>query len=123
VVTAIELRLFPVPEVYAGQLWWPAEAASAVQAWRELTQSDLPDKFTSYARITHFPAIPDIPEHLRGRSFVTLFVSHLGAPADADTLLAPLRALRPVTDTIQTIPAKAGSASAGPGEPAGACWK
>jgi FAD/FMN-containing dehydrogenase len=108
VVTAIELRLFPVPEVYAGQLWWPAEAASAVlQAWRELTQSDLPDEFTSYARITHFPAIPDIPEHLRGRSFVTLFVSHLGAPAEADTLLAPLRALRPVTDTIQTIPAKA----------------
>ena len=24
VVTAIELRLFPVTEVYAGQLWWPA---------------------------------------------------------------------------------------------------
>jgi len=108
VVTAIELRLFPIAEVYAGQLWWPAEAASAVlQAWRELTQGDLPDEFTSYARITHFPAIPDMPEHLRGRSFVTLFVSHLGAPAEADTLLAPLRALRPVTDTIRTIPAKA----------------
>ena len=108
VVTAIELRLFPIAEVYAGQLWWPAEAASAVlQAWRELTQGDLPDEFTSYARITHFPAIPDIPVHLRGRSFVTLFVSHLGAPAEADTLLAPLRALRPVTDTIRTIPAKA----------------
>jgi len=108
VVTAIELRLFPVTEVYAGQLWWPAEAASAVlQAWRELTQSGLPDEFTSYARVTHFPPIPDIPEQLRGRRFVTVFVSHLGAPAEADTLLAPLRALRPVTDTIQTIPAKA----------------
>jgi FAD/FMN-containing dehydrogenase len=107
VVTAIELRLFPITEVYAGQLWWPAEAAATVlQAWRELTQSDLPDEFSSYARITHFPPIPDIPEHLRGRSFVTLFVSHLGAPAEADTLLAPLRALSPVTDTIQTIPAK-----------------
>ena len=78
-----------------------------LRAWRDLTQSDLPDEFTSYARITHFPAIPGIPEHLRGRSFVTLFVSHLGTPAEADTLLAPLRALRPVTDTIQTIPAKA----------------
>ena len=108
VVTAIELRLFPVTEVYAGQLWWPADAAAQVlRAWRDLTQSDLPDEFTSYARITHFPAIPGIPEHLRGRSFVTLFVSHLGTPAEADTLLAPLRALRPVTDTIQTIPAKA----------------
>jgi len=39
VVTAIELQLFPITEVYAGLLWWPADAASAVlQAWRELTQ-------------------------------------------------------------------------------------
>ena len=27
VVTAIELRLYPVAEVYAGLLWWPVEAA------------------------------------------------------------------------------------------------
>ena len=41
VVTAIELRLFPVTEVYAGLLWWPADAASDVlQAWRELTRSE-----------------------------------------------------------------------------------
>ena len=40
VVTAIELRLFPVTEVYAGLLWWPVDAASEVlQAWRELTQA------------------------------------------------------------------------------------
>src|SRR5262249_50410086 len=34
-------------------------------------------------------------------------VSHLGEPAEADQLLAPLRALRPVTDTVQVIPARA----------------
>lgn len=107
VVTAIELRLFPVTEVYAGQLWWPADAATPVlQAWRELTQGDLPDEFTSAARLVHFPPIPAIAEHLRGRSFVILFINHLGAPGVADGLLAPLRALRPVTDTIQTIAVK-----------------
>jgi hypothetical protein len=108
VVTAIEFRLFPVTEVYAGLLWWPAEAACDVlQAWRELTQSDLPDEFTSYARLTRFPAIPSIPEQLQGKSFVIIGVIHLGAAAEADALLAPLRALRPVTDTIATVPAKA----------------
>ena len=106
VVTAIELRLFPVTEVYAGQLWWPADLAPQVlQAWRELTQGDLPDEFTSAARLANFPQVPALPENLRGRSFVVVFVSHLGSPAGADALLAPLRALRPVTDTIQTIPA------------------
>jgi FAD/FMN-containing dehydrogenase len=108
VVTAIELRLFPITEVHAGQLWWPADAASPVlQAWRELTQTDLPDEFTSAARLMNFPPIPVIPEHLRGRSFVIVFVSHLGTPAEADDLLAPLRALRPDTDTMQTIPVSA----------------
>ena len=106
VVTAIELRLFPVTEVYAGQLWWPANVAPQVlQAWRELTQGDLPDEFTSAARLANFPQVPALPENLRGRSFVVVFVSHLGSPAGADALLAPLRALGPVTDTIQTISA------------------
>jgi hypothetical protein len=36
-----------------------------------------------------------------------MFASHLGRPAQADALLAPLRALRPVTDTIATIPVTA----------------
>ena len=108
VVTAIELRLFPIAEIYAGLLWWPAEAAAEVlQAWRELTQGDVPDEFTSAARLVHFPQLPGIPEHVRGRSFAIITVVHLGTPAEAGALLAPLRALRPVTDTVQTIPAKA----------------
>ena len=49
IVTAIELRLFPVTEVYAGLLWWPTEAAAEVlQAWRELTQSGVPEEFTTF---------------------------------------------------------------------------
>jgi len=116
VVTAIELRLFPITGVYAGLLWWPAEpgsepgsdrAAEVLQAWRELTQCGLPEEFTTSARLMNFPPVPDLPDHLRGRSFVVIDVIHLGEPAEADRLLAPLRALRPVTDTVQMIPTKA----------------
>ena len=107
VVTAIELRLFPLTEMSAGLLWWPADAATDVlQAWRELTQSDLPDEFTSSARLARFPAVPDIPAQLRGKSFVIIIVVSLATVAETDTLLAPLRALRPVTDTVATIPAE-----------------
>jgi UDP-N-acetylenolpyruvoylglucosamine reductase len=108
VVTALELRLFPITEVYAGLLWWPADAAAEVlQAWRELTQSDLPEEFTTCARLLNLPPIPELPASLRGKSFVVIDVIHLGTPAEADQLLAPLRALRPVTDTMQTVPAQA----------------
>ena len=80
-------------------------AAEVLQAWRELTQSGLPDEFTTAFRFMRFPALPDVPEPVRGRWFAVVDVIHLGTPAEADALLAPLRALGPVTDTVQTIPA------------------
>jgi len=108
VVTGIELRLFPITEVYAGLLWWPAGAAAEVlQAWRQLTQGDLPEDFTTSARLINVPPVPEMPAALRGKSFVVIDVIHLGTPAEADALLAPLRALNPVTDTIEMIPAQA----------------
>jgi FAD binding domain-containing protein/berberine-like enzyme len=106
VVTAVELRLFPVTKAYAGLMWYPVERASEVlHAWRELTQSGLPDAFTTTARLMNFPPITDIPEPIRGQSFAIIDVIHLGAPAQADALLAPLRALGPVMDTVGAIPA------------------
>ena len=108
VVTGIELRLFPITEAYAGLLWWPAKAAAEVlQAWRQLTQGDPPEEFTTSARLINVPPVPEMPAALRGKSFVVIDVIHLGTPAEADALLAPLRALNPVTDTIEMIPAQA----------------
>jgi hypothetical protein len=44
---------------------------------------------------------------MRGKSFVVVEVIHLGEPEQADELLAPLRALGPVKDTVQRIPTPA----------------
>lgn len=105
VVTAIELELYPVPEVYAGVLWWPMErGAAALHAWRDLTAGVVPDELTTVGRYLQLPDMPEIPEPVRGRSWAIVEVIHLGTPAEADRLLAPLRALNPVMDTISTIP-------------------
>jgi FAD/FMN-containing dehydrogenase len=107
VVTAVELRLFPVAAACAGLLWWPIDAAPDVlQAWRELTASGLPDEFTTMARLMRIPDLPQIPEPIRGRSFVVVDALHLGGPAEADQILAPLRALRPDTDTVHVMPVR-----------------
>jgi FAD/FMN-containing dehydrogenase len=108
VVTALEFRLFPISEVYAGVLWYPIErGAEVLHAWRQLTQADPPDELTTVGRFLQFPPIPEIPEELRGRSFVVVEAYHLGDPREADRLLAPLRALRPGNDTITTVPVPA----------------
>jgi FAD/FMN-containing dehydrogenase len=104
VVTAMELELFPISGIYAGILWYPVERAGQVlHAWRELTHSEPPDELTTVGRILHFPPIPDVPEPVRGKSFANVEAYHVGDPAAADRLLAPLRALGPVNDTIGTI--------------------
>ena len=108
VVTALEFRLFPHAEAYAGALWYPIERASEVlHAWGELTRGSVPDELTTIGRLLNFPPIPQIPEPVRGKSFVIVEAYHTGEPAHADELLAPLRALGPVNDTITTVPVPA----------------
>ncbi len=105
VVTSMDLRLFPVTQVYAGILWYPIERGTEVlHAWRDLTRGDVPDELTTLARYLRLPPIPDLPPQLRGKSFALVEAFHLGDPAQADELLAPLRALGPVDDTIAAMP-------------------
>jgi len=104
IVTAMELELFPVREAYAGILWYPIERDQEIlHAWAELTRHDPPDELTTVGRYLRLPPLPDIPEPMRGKSFVVVEAIHLGDPEHADELLAPLRALHPVADTVQRI--------------------
>jgi hypothetical protein len=104
VVTAIELRLYPVAEVYAGVLFFPLERAGQVlNAWREWI-ADVPDEVTSVGRILQFPPIPDLPAPIRGRSFVVVEAAFVTDWFAASTILRPLRELHPAMDTFRTIP-------------------
>jgi FAD/FMN-containing dehydrogenase len=100
IVTAIELALYPVDDLYAGMLAFPVErAAEILRAWREWVRT-VPDEATSVGRILHFPPLEDIPAPMRGQSFVVVEMAYLGDEASASELLAPLRALGPVMDTF-----------------------
>jgi FAD/FMN-containing dehydrogenase len=103
VVTAIELQLHPVPEVYAGGLFWPLEAAREVLgAWRAWIR-DVPDQVTSLWRIRRFPPRPEIAEPLRGRAFTVIEAAAVGDMALSAELLQPLRALGPELDTFRAM--------------------
>jgi hypothetical protein len=104
----MELQLFPITEVYGGLLWYPLERDGEVlAAWRELTYADPPDELTTIGRFLSFPPLPEVPQQMRGKSFVIVEAYHVGERAQAHELLAPLRALGPVDDTIDTVPISA----------------
>jgi FAD/FMN-containing dehydrogenase len=107
VVTAIEFGLFPVREVYAGILWFPVDRAAEVLAeWRAWTDG-LPDETTSVGRILQLPPFEEIPEPVRGKSFVVVEVIHCGGEREGRELVAPLRGLGPVMDTVELVPVEA----------------
>jgi FAD/FMN-containing dehydrogenase len=96
VVTALEFELFPVPELYAGSLFFPYERASDVMhAWHEFVSAGLPDEITTVARVMQFPPMEEIPELVRGKSFTILQAAYLGNEADGADLIRPLTELGP----------------------------
>jgi hypothetical protein len=106
-VTAIEFTLFPLTDMYAGVMLWPIERAGEIlHAWRTWT-ADMPDDMTTVGRLLQLPPIPDIPEPLRGRSFVAVQAFHLGSEAEGAALVAPIRALGPEIDTVALTPVAA----------------
>src|SRR3954466_3854849 len=105
IVTAIELELFPVKELYAGWLIFPMERADEVlNAWREWVET-VPDEVTSVGRLLQIPPLPDIPEPLRGRRLVVVEAAMIMDEGEASKMLKPLRKLGPEMDTFATIPA------------------
>src|SRR4051812_35092632 len=105
IVTAIELRLYPVKELYAGWLIFPMERADEVlNAWRDWVDT-VPDEVTSVGRLLQIPPLPDIPEPLRGRRLVVVEAAMIMSEDEAAKLLKPLRRLGPEMDTFATIPA------------------
>ncbi len=105
-VTAIELELFPVAEIFAGCLFWPIERATEIlSAWREWTES-LPVECESLGRLLQLPDVPFLPEPLRGRSFVLVEAAFIGTAGDGAALIRPLRDLGPEIDTFALMPSQ-----------------
>jgi FAD/FMN-containing dehydrogenase len=99
VVTAMEFRLFPYGEVYAGMMLWDYERhAEVLRGWRDWTRTAPEDVTTSF-RIMHLPPLPELPPFLAGRSVVVIDGAYAGGADGGAAALAALRALEPEMDT------------------------
>ena len=107
-VTALEIELYPVAEVYAGMVAWPGEMGSEIaHAYREWL-AGAPDEITAQLRFMTLPPIPELPEPLRGKSLVDVTGAFIGDPAAGEELMRPLREIEgAVWDTWGVQPAPA----------------
>lgn len=109
VVVEMTVGLAPVADVYAGNLFYPVEAAGEVfdryLDWAGRAPAELTSAFTLMA----FPPMDMVPEPLRGQTFAIVRGCYAGDPGQdlgaASDLVDELRAWRaPVMDTWSVMP-------------------
>jgi hypothetical protein len=105
IVTALTIRLFPVTEVYAGNLYYPAHMAQEVFHHYRAWIANAPDELTSSVLVMNYPPIPELPDFLRGQSFAIVRGCYAGDSAAGEALLRHWRDWQsPLIDDFKSIP-------------------
>lgn len=100
IVTQATLRLHPLTDLLGGMLMYRLEDAAEVL--RFIATFDAPTDLNVAPAILSAPDAPFVPEDLRGKPVLAVAACYVGAIADGEQALAPLRALTtPVADLIQ----------------------
>ena len=106
IVTQFELDLHPLgPMVYAGPIFYPAEAARDLlrtfRGWAE----DAPDEITAIVNLTSAPPLPVIPEEWHGRKVVAFLATSTGPVDEGDALVREMRDVAaPIADLLGPMP-------------------
>lgn len=105
IVTSLTIRLFPVTEVYAGNLYYPAHMAREVFRHYRAWIANAPDELTSSVLVMNYPPIPELPDFLRGQSFAIVRGCYAGDMAAGEAMLRHWRDWQlPLIDDFKTIP-------------------
>jgi FAD/FMN-containing dehydrogenase len=105
VVTGIEIDLMPITTLYGGALQFTGtQAAEVFDAYLRWTAT-VPDEMSSSIAQISFPDVPALPAELRGRQLVGVRIAYAADDlAAGESLVAPLRALGPISDTLGELP-------------------
>jgi FAD/FMN-containing dehydrogenase len=95
VATTLTYRLHPVDVVTGGLLIYPLEQAVDVLLHYDRYCADTPDTITTAAAFATAPDAPAFPPSLRGRPIVMVALCAIGASADVERDIAPLRRFGP----------------------------
>ncbi len=119
IVTAVELDLPTLPELFGGCLYFDAADATAVaHTWRRWS-ADLPEAASTSLAILRLPALPSVPAALAGRCTLAVRFTWVGDPSDGEAVIEPMRRVAPVLlGGVTTMPyARIGAVHADPVDP------
>jgi FAD/FMN-containing dehydrogenase len=103
VVTDFEFRLHPVQTVIAGLILFPHDRAAEIARFYQDYVEELPDEFTTMLVALTAPPEDFVPVEMQGQPAIGIVGCHCGTEASAETMLAPIRALRPAVDLFEPM--------------------
>lgn len=119
IVTAVEFDLVRLTEIYGGALYFnTGDADEVFRAWSSWCKA-LPEEATTSAAFLRLPPAPGVPAPLAGRTTLAIRFAWVGALADGEQALAPMRAVAsPLIDAVGPMPyAALGAIHADPVDP------
>jgi FAD/FMN-containing dehydrogenase len=109
IVTQFEFYLHPLgPTVYAGLVFYPADAdRDLLRAFREWS-ADAPDEVTGLVNLTTAPPLPVIPEEWHGKKISAFLALSTGPVEEGEGLVRAVReAAEPIADAMGPMPYEA----------------
>ncbi|AEE44967.1 FAD-binding oxidoreductase [Cellulomonas fimi] len=105
IVTAVEVDLVALPEVYAGGLWFAeADVPGVLRTWAQWCEL-LPHEGTTSVAVMRLPDVEPFPAPLRGQVTLHVRFAWTGDAAVGEEMVRALRAVAaPVLDTVRRMP-------------------
>ena len=106
IVTQFELELHPVgPLVYAGPIFYPADAdRDLLRLFRDWS-ANAPDDITAVVNLTTAPPLPVIPEEWHGKKVAAFVAVSVGPVDEGESLVREFRSVaEPIADLLGPMP-------------------
>ena len=122
VVTSFLFRAHPVTTVYGGPMLWPIERSMDIMRLFDDMMEHGPDALGGFFALLTVPPVAPFPAEWQMRKVCGVVWCYDGPQAEAEKLLAPVRALGPAIDFTGPIPWPAMQSMFDPLYPAGLQW-
>lgn len=119
IVTAVEIDLLDLPDLYAGGLWFAErDVAAVLRTWGQWCEL-LSEEGTTSVAVMRLPDMDPFPAPLRGQVTLHVRFAWTGDPAVGEEMIRAIRSVAaPVVDTVRTMPyAALGDVHADPVDP------